>query len=525
MSKDNCHIVDPLERINRFMEIQHERDDKVECGEDIACSGGSILHSIIDEFGGLSMAMGIVNTATSCASRMWPDNEKYQKVVKAFQSGLPLLFTMRQLCVTVKNHIVRNRLPKEGWDIEREMISKILDLESPNDLDWHWYDQCKIDSAMERWLLSRPKTDFIETLGVIDGEFDLIEGHERLESLDKVVGKAYYFYKLKSGQQFTICVERDFLGRINKVRKMCARSYNITAIDMMCTYAYISSLNFNDNIITIRSVENITVSPRKKIDHKVYQLEDSLFHEVKNSIAKKKKRGYALAGLPGTGKTTIVDKIADEIRDVPVFYIPCDSTLKVENVSQVLMMCQMASPCIVVFEDMDSLPLASKNSSFLGVFIDYLDSAKYDAPVIFFATLNEPENVHESLMDRRGRFDQVVLVSPPKSKEHILEVFENIYSREIGTSMDKSLLSDEFYDMAAAGELRHSDFAEIINRVFINDMPLETASFTKVLCDICETQKLINKFKERKKNSTVDDYDCLDKECDDRPMECCTAAC
>jgi SpoVK/Ycf46/Vps4 family AAA+-type ATPase len=271
------------------------------------------------------------------------------------------------------------------------------------------------------------------------------------------------------------------------------------AITLMCTYAYIDSLNYRDNIITLRGPHDIQVSPRKIIDHDVYQLPGTFLTEIRKSVEKKKKRGYALVGLPGTGKTTIVDKIVDEMRNIPVLYIPSDPSKDPDVILRSLMMCQMVSPCIVVLEDVDSLPLHHKDSNYLNVFIEYLDSAKFDAPVIFLATMNEPENIHESLMDRRGRFDKVMVVTPPNTKEHVLEVFCNIYRREVEADMPDGLLSDDFYELASKSELRHSDFAEIINRVLINDMPMVQESFMEVLVDICTTQQIVNEFKRRKK--------------------------
>jgi len=482
------------------------------CGEKEEVPSRNLLNSIIEDFGGFSIAMGAAKTATSCAVKLFPNNAKYQKYAKMAEGALPVAMTIHKMAMTAKRYI-KSKMKKDTpyVDEERFILSSMLDIDEKESCIESFRLSSGILSSVDEWLMTMPRTDVIETLGVLDSKFDVIEDRRDIDNLRTL----YYMYRMKNGKQFFIQVEKDLFGErvVNRSMWMDIR-ISYPAVLLMCTYAYIDSLNFKDNIITIRGQDNVQTIPRKKIDHDVYQLPEDFLSEIKKSIEKGKKRGYALAGLPGTGKTTIVDKIIDEMRDVPVIYIPADPSKLPSNILHTLMTCQMVAPCIVVLEDIDSLPLSHKDSKYLNVFIEYLDSAKYDAPVIFLATMNEPENVHESLMDRRGRFDKVMVVAPPKSREHVLEVFQNIYRREMSVAMPDGLLSDEFYKLAAKSELRHSDFAEIIERVLINDMPISPESFMNVLDDICTTQQTVNRFKLRKKIN-------VDEECDEESDEEC----
>lgn len=493
----NNDVISRLEGIMGAIESSRgpKSEDKLASAKD-----QNIFGYMADSFGGFSVAMGAIKTATACATKLFPDNEKYQRVVRIAEGTIPVAMTVNKIWDAAKRYINNRKPPKKYVDKEKVFFGHMLDVdEEVSYLERRFeYDADRDNvpmSPVEEWMLTMPNGKSIETVVVIDSKYDIVEDLSKLP----IMGMYYVVYMIGGKIPIALKIDKDFLGRTREIKMMYDGKYKYASIQMLCCYAYIESLDFKENVITFKGPREIEVSPRHKVEHRVYQMKDYMFKEIRKSMEKRKKRCYALVGSPGTGKTTIVNKIVDEMRDVPAIYIPCSiGNDNKGKMAWALLMSRMISPCIVILEDIDSLPLQHKHSEYLDLFIEYLDAAKYDNPVTYLVTLNEPEQVHESLMDRRGRFDRLMLVTPPKERSEVDEVMGNVYMREMGKKMPKGLLSEEFYEIARGAELRQSDFAEIVNRVKINDMPLSPSSFTETIKDICDSQELINRFKERK---------------------------
>jgi len=474
--------------------------------EEATCRDG-FLDNMFHSFGGFSIAMGAVKTATACATKLFPENEKYQKFARIAEGSIPIIMTGVKVKDAIYRYIDSRKAPKKRVDEERVFFSHLLDAGESGYLYRHLeYDGEDDMSPVLKWMLTMPESKSIETLAVIDEKFNLVEDFD-------VTGlsKYYIMYRLANEVDVVLYIEKGIFGKVSRIKIIFHDKYSYVAVNMLSCYAYIESFDYRENLITFRGPRDISVVPRQKIDHKVYQMKDYMSNEIKKSMEKGKKRCYALIGSPGTGKTTIVNKLVDELRDIPAICIPCSNGSESKgNIAWALTMSRMIAPCVVVLEDIDSLPMNYKNSEYLDLFIECLDSAKYDNAVTYLVTLNEPEMVHESLMDRRGRFDRLIMVEPPQERAEIAEVMGNIFAREFGTDMDRNLLSDEFYEMAREARLRQSDFAEIIRRVEINDMPMTPNSFTTTLKDICDSQRYVDKFKERKKAKKA-----IDEKCDE----------
>jgi hypothetical protein len=134
---------------------------------------------------------------------------------------------------------------------------------------------------------------------------------------------------------------------------------------------------------------------------------DSTAHpiaDISQYISKSKElnisRSFLLYGQPGTGKTSWVERIAQEFANrivkVDSSYLHAVSSTEIEQILSIL------SPQIVLFDDFDRID----SEHYEGQFLYITENLKRKYPKItFFATVNEPEDLGAALL-RPGRFDE-----------------------------------------------------------------------------------------------------------------------
>jgi hypothetical protein len=121
-------------------------------------------------------------------------------------------------------------------------------------------------------------------------------------------------------------------------------------------------------------------------------------------------RKVLLTGPPGTGKTSILMALANELgRDIAV-------VLAGEDEDAVVTCAKAAAqqrPCIVMVEEMDML--ARPTSTALG-FLDGTDTPRNPAGTYLIATTNYPRRIDRRILKRPGRIDRVIAVGALRSR-------------------------------------------------------------------------------------------------------------
>jgi hypothetical protein len=128
------------------------------------------------------------------------------------------------------------------------------------------------------------------------------------------------------------------------------------------------------------------------------------------------KRGVLLIGPPGNGKTHAVKAMVNRL-GVACLYVKsleaCDG--EHASVRKVFVRARRNQPCLVVFEDIDSL-ITDKNRS---VFLNELDGFAANTGVVVLATTNHPERLDPSILDRPSRFDRKFYFALPARAERL----------------------------------------------------------------------------------------------------------
>lgn len=127
------------------------------------------------------------------------------------------------------------------------------------------------------------------------------------------------------------------------------------------------------------------------------------------------KRGILFIGPPGNGKTHAVKALINDVRQ-PCLYVKSFKSQHVtdhDNIRAVFKRAREATPCVLVFEDLDSL-IDSGNRSY---FLNELDGFAANTGIITLATTNHPERLDPAILDRPSRFDRKYHFELPEPEE------------------------------------------------------------------------------------------------------------
>jgi SpoVK/Ycf46/Vps4 family AAA+-type ATPase len=185
------------------------------------------------------------------------------------------------------------------------------------------------------------------------------------------------------------------------------------------------------------------------------------------------RRGYILVGNPGTGKTSILLRLENELRQYPIVYVSPNNISEERKINMIFSFLKVITPCIVCLEDFDSYGFDSKNGA-LGVFLNQIDNSKDKLNIIYVATINDSKKLNYSLV-RPGRFDVVIEVREPKDNEEIYSIMKTHYTRQMSINeadtaipfVDRKSISWFTFWRLKKHTLTQADYCEIIQKLIL----------------------------------------------------------
>ena len=129
------------------------------------------------------------------------------------------------------------------------------------------------------------------------------------------------------------------------------------------------------------------------------------------------KRGVLLYGPPGNGKTHFLKGLLASIA-APCLYVRSlngSHHNDHESLRRVFARARAVAPCLLVFEDLESV-LNEHNRSF---FLNELDGFSDNTGIVVIATTNYPEQIDPAIIDRPSRFDRKYLFDLPTAEERL----------------------------------------------------------------------------------------------------------
>lgn len=129
------------------------------------------------------------------------------------------------------------------------------------------------------------------------------------------------------------------------------------------------------------------------------------------------KRGILLYGPPGSGKTSLIALLSNDIieRGGIVINIKDANDLQIysDSVGKIFRNIQPDTPILTIMEDLDGLAQVKETETLL---LNILDGVYQLANIVYLACTNYPENLQDRILNRPSRFDKRYLIDLPSEE-------------------------------------------------------------------------------------------------------------
>jgi len=219
----------------------------------------------------------------------------------------------------------------------------------------------------------------------------------------------------------------------------CLQIINI--LNKMSIEVFCHRINPSINYVTIDK-EGYQIHTKKEVYETIFNLDyDDLTQSMEYCLEHNKKRGIAMVGDPGLGKTICIHKLINHFKNVPTFIVRNEALLDVSSIRKVFNLVRDMK-AILVFDDFDGLEVQDKGP-ITNEFLHQMDvSGEFKGIII--ATINDPSKVHYTLISRPERFDEVILMRYPEKHEEIEEIILNKLKHISETDETSIALIDKF---------------------------------------------------------------------------------
>lgn len=172
------------------------------------------------------------------------------------------------------------------------------------------------------------------------------------------------------------------------------------------------------------------------------------------------KRGILLYGPPGSGKTSLIALLSDDIikRGGIVINIKDANDLSIYNdsVGKIFRNIQPDTPVLTIMEDLDGLAQVKETETLL---LNILDGVYQLTNVVYLACTNYPENLQDRILNRPSRFDKRYFIDLPNETVRKFYLERKIYPDDLAKlDLDDIVKKTEGLSMAHLGEFVKSTF-------------------------------------------------------------------
>lgn len=235
--------------------------------------------------------------------------------------------------------------------------------------------------------------------------------------------------------------------------KVNAGVYNIRYADGVGYYLVEKELNLDELI-------NLPIPEGREVIESIqtFWKREAKFKEYKYAY----KRGVLLYGVPGGGKTCIINLLCKELTekmDGVVFTISSEDDLNkyLHFMPEIYRMIESTRPIITVIEDIDGLCQYKEAETKL---LNALDGIEQLENVVYLATTNYTERLSERLTNRPNRFDRRIQIKPPNK-----ECREMYFKHKLKPADLKAINMEEWVNRTEGMTMAH--LGEVVKSVII----------------------------------------------------------
>lgn len=263
---------------------------------------------------------------------------------------------------------------------------------------------------------------------------------------------------------------------------------------------YMDSMGFDKNVILY---DGYTLSTRPRSELIDFEVDTVDFPHLKNNIVRVlnegRRRGLLFVGNPGTGKTTILLKLENELKDYPIMYATATNINDENSINRLTSFIKKLGKCVVFIEDMDALELGKKTAK-IAPLLSLLDNSRTGASVVFISTINDASLITESIV-RTGRFDEVIEIHEPKYNQSIHNILMTQWKKlrpesdwGEGYPVDYKCLSWRTYARLKYHKLTQSDYCELAQKIHMNDEELNDKNLIKAMKELVVSKQAFKKY-------------------------------
>lgn len=381
---------------------------------------------------------------------------------------------------------------------------KLLNMPQSNDICL--YDiSGMIDINILKWLCTTPEMDDIKIINFV-GYNSLTNKDYKLDSVtltnvkDSEYSNIMILIKYNSGM---ICVDvplSNLITNINliDIKIWCNNVMFDTCLELITIFQnkYIAGLNFDENVLIFN---DDTLSVRKRCDEFNYNIQqfeiDEFVNKIDGALTKRIKYACTLVGKPGTGKSLILKCIESKMKNYPIIYLTPTNFKNPDTIDKTFSFIQRLDSSIIIIEDFDSYGLDKKNKD-LCVLLNMIDNMKVKSNMVLIFTINNSSGLDDTIINRRGRNDEVIEILPPTNKNEIYTVMQNHYTAETSKKfINISKINNKIFKRLLKYKFTQSDICSIINSILIADGKFTTKNFDDCINSILKTIKTIKNYR------------------------------
>jgi hypothetical protein len=433
-----------------------------------------LFQFLLKEYGSLEFVLDIADNSIDFLKRFKKGNKRYQATLALLKYGIPATILITELASKIKRFL----LIKSGKEtVIDESLSKVKELFGLRSVDTIIDSECfTLGGEVTKWLLQRPKTKSFSILGHYKYD-DLQSLTDTYKEDDSTLITVISLNDIKFAWMVRsfMTSEGEHYIRFSDIYTLRENAPKITELKGLIYREFIEHFDVDNNVILL-SANDLSTYPRQEIVEKPKQFSTSkLSSEIRKVLARKKKRGFVFVGIPGTGKSTIIHCLETTITEYPVVYLSSNCFVGPLVIRDTFRTIRYIQPCVVIIEDLDSCELTDKRQV-LGEFLEQIDDVDSTLNIVLIATVNDTSLVHYSLINRPGRFDEVILVKTPQDIEEVYSILKCRYDKNrksapeiVEDFIPYKEISKQLLNEIVEKKFTQADVCEIIEKSLLMD--------------------------------------------------------